>query len=67
MATKAPKLLAKGVRNIQTPEKMMDKLLTHRGSTFGISAINPDRTLPMVLVIPMIETKRVAESLSIPF
>lgn len=45
---------------------MMQMLLTHSGLTHGKSAMKPDKTRPIVLVMPMSEMRKVAYSGSTP-
>lgn len=58
--------MAKGVKKTHRPDMMMQMLLTHNGLTHGRSAMKPDNTLPIVLVMPMIEMRKVAYSGSTP-
>ena len=45
---------------------MMHMLLTHNGLTHGKSAMIPDKTRPIVFVMPMREMRKVAYSGSTP-
>ena len=58
---------AKGVANTHTPDSNTHTLLTYRALTLSRSAMSPDSTRPMVLVMPMMEMRKVALAGSMPW
>lgn len=46
-----------GIKTTDTPDKVMQTLLTNSGDTFGMKVIKPDKTLPIVLQIPITSHK----------